>query len=124
VATEKDYPAVADSKHMDLEPPSMTQPTGRTAPEATDDPSLEPPTGDVTTSFPGGEDEDDGEPRGGLASGGPSGGGFGGGSFGGAGVGAPAGAAPSGGASPVGGAVGLGAAGGMAAGAAGAAGAN
>ncbi|WP_026928511.1 hypothetical protein [Glycomyces tenuis] len=124
VASDKDYPAVADSKYMNLEPPSMEQPTGRSEPEATQDPSLEPPVGGEAPP-PAPPGEDDGETKGGLASGGASGGGgLGGGSFGGAGAGAPGATATTGGASPGGAAVGAAAAGGMAAGAATAAGAS
>ncbi|HLU26795.1 MAG TPA: hypothetical protein VKZ65_00050, partial [Glycomyces sp.] len=119
-AEDKDYPAVADSRYMDLEPPAMRQPTGTGTPEATQDPSLEPPSAEAPTHSdpPGGEDE---ENRGGLASGGPGGGGPGGGFAGGAGTGGP-GAAPAatGGAGPSPG-LGAGAPGGMAAGSAAAA---
>lgn len=115
-SSDKNYPAVADSKYMNLEPPSMEQPLGRTAPESTQDPSLDPPTGEAPSSDPSGED--DGEKKGGLAGGGPStGGGFSGG-VGGAGVPGAATTATSGGAGPSAAGIGAGAAGGMAAGAA------
>ncbi|HEU5127808.1 MAG TPA: hypothetical protein VFU12_07460 [Glycomyces sp.] len=119
-ASDKHYPAVADSKYMDLEPPSMQQPTGTDAPESTQDPSLEPPSGEAPAPSDPTGGEDDGK-SGGLASGGPGGGVPGGGFAGGAGTGGP-GAAPAaaGGAGPSPG-LGAGAAGGMAAGGAAAA---
>ncbi|WP_026923447.1 hypothetical protein [Glycomyces arizonensis] len=103
-AGDRDYPAVADSKYMSLEPPSMHQPTGTAAPEATQDPSLEAPSGEAPATDPNQSEEDEGK-SGGLASGPSStGGGFGGGAYGGAGGGAgtTTAAATTGAASPTG----------------------
>lgn len=108
-AGDKDYPAVADRKYMDLEPPSMRQPSGTGAPEATQDPSLEAPSGDAPAERPTSPVEEDGEKSGGLASGGPGGGGFGGASYGGTGSVAPV--APGGGTSTSGTGLGSGTAG-------------
>jgi hypothetical protein len=71
VRSDKDYPAAADPAYMDLAPPPMDQPTGSGAPQATEDPSLDPPAGEPPVA----DDEEpagDGEPSGGLASGGAS----------------------------------------------------
>jgi uncharacterized protein YukE len=89
VRSDKAYPASADPAYMDLEPPPMEQPTGTGQPQASEDPSLEPPTGDVhepeqPADPPPAEDADEEEPSGGLASGG-AGVGAGGGGFGGGG---------------------------------------
>jgi uncharacterized protein YukE len=93
VRSDKDYPAAADPAYMDLEPPPMEQPTGSGQPQASEDPSLEPPTGDALepeqpVDLPPAEDDDEEEakPSGGLASGGTGAGlGAGGSGFGGGG---------------------------------------
>ena len=108
-SSDKQYPTAADTAYMDLESPSMQQPTGTSAPEATQDPSLEPPTCDVP-----GEDkpweapEEDEDSSSGLASGGPSTGA--GGGFGPAPGGPGGGPAPSGSANPAASSLGAGAA--------------
>ncbi|MCC3763925.1 hypothetical protein K3N28_12705 [Glycomyces sp. TRM65418] len=96
VRSDKEYPAAADPAYMNLEPPSMDQPTGTAPPRASEDPSLEPPTGGDPAPEepidPPAEDEDDAEaPSGGLAGGG---GGAAAPGFGGGSVTSPAAAAP------------------------------
>lgn len=103
-SSDKPYPEGADESKMDLEPPSMEQPSGTASPETTQDPSLEPPTGEAPDGGDGGGDADvEDEGPGGLASGGPGGGagGFGGSAPGGSlgspgGTGSPAGGAGAG----------------------------
>ncbi|WP_133884110.1 hypothetical protein [Glycomyces sp. NRRL B-16210] len=82
VRSDKDYPAIADPAYMDLEPPAMDQPTGTGSPQASEDPSLEPPAGEAPPADePADSSEEDEGPRGGLASGtgGPGGAGLPGG---------------------------------------------
>ncbi|SDD84701.1 hypothetical protein [Glycomyces harbinensis] len=73
VRSDKEYPASADPAYMDLEPPPMDQPTGTSAPLASEDPSLDPPAGEapVAEEPPAEEEEDDEKPGGGLAGAGP-----------------------------------------------------
>ncbi|GAB3656092.1 hypothetical protein [Glycomyces tarimensis] len=90
-SSDKPYPTAADTAYMDLEPPSMQQPSGTASPETTQDPSLEPPSGeppgqDRPWQEPEADDEDEAS-TGGLAGGG------GGGAFGGSPLGSGAGAA-------------------------------
>ncbi|THV42982.1 hypothetical protein [Glycomyces buryatensis] len=96
--SDKPYPDSADEAYMDLESPSMEQPTGRSSPETTQNPSLDPPSGDVQDDSSRESDDsgagsvgdggsEDGA-GGGLASGG-SGTGMGSGPGGGASVAAP-----------------------------------
>jgi hypothetical protein len=81
VRSDKEYPAAADPAYMDLEPPPMDQPSGTSAPLASEDPSLDPPSVDVPE---GDEPPAEEPPVGGLAGGGtaPERSGFGTGGFG------------------------------------------
>ncbi|WP_335989540.1 hypothetical protein [Glycomyces sp. MUSA5-2] len=94
---DRPYPDSADASYMDLASPVMEQPAAPVAPQATQDPSPVPPSGDgsvrteAETSTAPAEAAADGTVSGGLASGGGFGG-FGGASVGGGAV-VPGGAA-------------------------------